>query len=442
MKSIELPSRIDRLEIMLAPDRVSIVFPGKGLRPVPQLLAEFSGPPSTGEQLWQSAMNALAQWLQGKPAASRARVSIRLSSRFVRYAILPWSEDLAGRKEEQMLAHIVYEGIYGDAVNGWNIAIASARYGEPCLMAATDQALLTALDELFPGKRLQAVCPMLSASFSACHDKLPAGDVQLAIVEAGAVVFVGCQNKRIRSVKRLLIETDEMVELPVLLQREALLNGYDLSSVSLCYSIQDDKMTAIKKPDSTLIELPSANIVAALRGKLMDGVDLEWQSGRKSENRLGMLLLIFSVAVLVGVIGRQAAMLENAETLQTQIDEQNARQVQAPVAPEVDAVRKKIEAVNTRLTFPWDRLLRTLESSVGEDVALLAVEPDTVSHQVKIEAEARDWAAMIDYVGKLDGEGAFAKASLVSHQVDKSDPQMPIRFVVLCELKVNSMVGK
>ncbi|MDP1633838.1 MAG: hypothetical protein Q8L69_04050, partial [Gallionellaceae bacterium] len=92
-------------------------------------------------------------------------------------------------------------------------------------------------------------------------------------------------------------------------------------------------------------------------------------------------------------------------------------------------------------TFPWGRLLKVLESSAGEDVALLAVEPDTTNYQVKLEAEARNWDAMIDYVGKLDGGGAFSKASLVSHQVDKSDPQIPIRFVVLCELRVGSALG-
>lgn len=436
MKSIELPSRIDRLEILLAPDRVNIVFPGKGLRPAPQLLAELTCAP-LGDDLWQASIAALAQWLKDTPAASRAGASIRLSSRFVRYAMLPWSEELTGRKEEQTLARIVYEGIYGEAAKGWSIAIAAARYGEPRLMAATDQALLAAIQALFPGKRLRAVYPALADSLAACHDKLPAGEAQLAIIEDGVLIFLGARDKKIRSVKRVLAEPADMAELPALIRREALLNGYDLKTVSPCYSIQSDGMAPVKL-GPPLIELPRGSAAA---GKPASGIDLEWRSGPTGAGLTGSILLALSVAVLVGVLGRQAAMLEEAEGLQMQIDARNARPSRAPVTPEADAARRKIGEVNARLTFPWDRLLKMLESSAGEDVALLAVEPDTTNYQVKLEAEARNWAAMIDYVGKLDGEGAFSKASLVSHQVDKSDPQMPIRFVVLCELKVNPAVS-
>ncbi len=440
MKSTELPSRIDRLEIVLAPDRVSIVFHGKGLKPVPQLLAELTCAPF-GDDLWQAAIAALAQWLEDTPAASRAGASIRLSSRFVRYVMLPWSEDLTGRKEEQTLARIVYEGIYGEAANGWNIAIARASYGEPCLMVAIDQTLLTAIQALFPSKRLRTVYPTLADSLVACHDKLPAGEAQLAIIEDGVLIFLGAKDKKIRSVKRVLAEPADMVELPALIQREALLNGYDLKTVSLCYSIQSDGMGPIKLCPP-LIELPrSSEIPASHKCKRASCIDLEWRSGRSRAGQTGSILLALSVAVLVGVLGRQTAMLKEAEGLQMQIDAHNARPSRVPVTPEADAARRKIEEINARLTFPWDRLLKMLESSAGEDVALLVVEPDTTNHQVKLEAEARNWAAMIEYIGKLDSGGAFSKASLISHQTDKTNPQMPIRFVLLCELRVNPAVS-
>jgi hypothetical protein len=430
----------ERLEIMLAPGRVRVFSSNKGWRPKPQLLADLPCVP-VGDQSWQAAIAALAQWLQDTPAASRVRTGIRLSSRFVRYAMLPWSEELSGRKEEQTLAGIVYEGVYGEAAKGWRIAIAPARYGEPRLMAATDQALLTALYELFPGKRLRTVTPMLTVSLSVCHDKLPAGETQLAVIEDGALVFLGCKDRKIRSIKRLLVEPNDKVELPVLLRREALLNGYDLKTLNPCYSVQSDA-TSIK-PAPPLVELPRSGAAALFgRGKSMPGADLGWRPGGSSGSHAGSMLLALSIAVLVGVMGRQAVMLEEAEGLQMQLDDRRARQSHAPVSPEIASARDKIEAVNARLTFPWDRLLKMLESSAGEDVALLAVEPDTANYQVKLEAEARNWAAMIDYVGKLDGEGAFSKASLVSHQINKSDPQMPVRFVVLCELEVNSAAAK
>ncbi len=86
-----------------------------------------------------------------------------------------------------------------------------------------------------------------------------------------------------------------------------------------------------------------------------------------------------------------------------------------------------------QLAFPWDALFGALESSMNDDVALLAVVPDVKGGTITLNGEARDWDAMLDYVRRLGTAAAFfSDVHLVSHQVQKSDPQHPVRFVLLC----------
>lgn len=80
----------------------------------------------------------------------------------------------------------------------------------------------------------------------------------------------------------------------------------------------------------------------------------------------------------------------------------------------------------------WDKLFKALESSMNEDVALLSVQPDAVGGTVALDAEARDWDAMLDYIRRLNEGKFFTGVHLISHQIRQSDPQRPVRFALSC----------
>jgi hypothetical protein len=86
--------------------------------------------------------------------------------------------------------------------------------------------------------------------------------------------------------------------------------------------------------------------------------------------------------------------------------------------------------VARELQTPWSDLLATFEAVAGRDVALLVVEPSAAQQTVRITAEARNPAAMFDYLDALRAR-SFAQVHLVSHQVQAQTPGTPIRFQAL-----------
>jgi hypothetical protein len=99
-----------------------------------------------------------------------------------------------------------------------------------------------------------------------------------------------------------------------------------------------------------------------------------------------------------------------------------------------EALAQEVQRANEvlrQLTLPWEELFRTLESVAGKQVALLALEPDLEKQQVKISGEARDMAALLSYIARLEEQPVFGTVYLQSHQLQLRDPDRPVRFALL-----------
>lgn len=138
--------------------------------------------PAFGAEPWHGALAAL----QSHPVTVRSRVTIVLSDRFVRYAVLPWSGALAGAAEEQAYVRHHFAKIHGDKAKGWALRASPAPSGEPRLASAIDAALLEEIRKAFPknGKaKLVSVQPQLMARFNAARALLPAEGAWLVLAE-------------------------------------------------------------------------------------------------------------------------------------------------------------------------------------------------------------------------------------------------------------------
>lgn len=91
---------------------------------------------------------------------------------------------------------------------------------------------------------------------------------------------------------------------------------------------------------------------------------------------------------------------------------------------------KRANEVLRRLSLPWDSLFLTMESAAGEEVALLALEPDAEKQVVTVSGEAKDFTSLLNYVTRLEAQEAFGPVYLQSHQVQLQDPQLPVRFAL------------
>jgi Tfp pilus assembly protein PilN len=91
-----------------------------------------------------------------------------------------------------------------------------------------------------------------------------------------------------------------------------------------------------------------------------------------------------------------------------------------------------------KLSLPWDMLFRAVESAGGESVALLSMEPDIQKGTVRISGEAKNFAAMLDYIRQLGARDVFGSVHLQNHQIRQDDPQKPVRFSLLAAWKVEA----
>jgi len=167
-------------------------------------------------------------------------------------------------------------------------------------------------------------------------------------------------------------------------------------------------------------------------------LELDFVCRPRRLRRLGVVLLLASMAT-AAYLGQ--AYLELKGDLSAWEAKWRSLQKTQRVAAEPDHGKKmegqQLQAelkiagrVIERLSTPWDRLFQEVEGSIGEQVTLLSVEPDTEKRELRIVAEAKNLAAMLEYVKGLRNIALFRDAHVLSHQVQQQDPQRPVRFVV------------
>jgi Tfp pilus assembly protein PilN len=159
----------------------------------------------------------------------------------------------------------------------------------------------------------------------------------------------------------------------------------------------------------------------------MQRIELDFVRRRPASRWAGRVLL----AVSLGMAGEMAytfVQLDHAVKASEAVvaRAQPRRQVAAVSAEEVAAARETVD----RLALPWTRLFAALEGAANDQVALLAIEPDTKSGTVTISGDSKDYLAALTYVLNLSRSDALSKVELVRHEVKQNDPQKPVSFSI------------
>lgn len=134
---------------------------------------------------WAPAVDALAGLL-ARSLAGHGTLTVVLSSQFVRFRLVPWSDAIGSPDELEAYARLCFEEVYGAAVGAWALRLSPEAAGCPRLGAAIEQALLERLKTLASGAglRLAAVQPYLMVAFNRLGDHLRHGDFTFVLVEA------------------------------------------------------------------------------------------------------------------------------------------------------------------------------------------------------------------------------------------------------------------
>lgn len=148
------------------------------LHTTPVAIERLEFAPSHAGPPWQAALDRFAEVLAStQPAAAR----VRLSGRFCRFALLPWSRGLT-REEESALARALFIEIYGQAALSWEFRVDNLKRGEVMMACAVDSGLVAGIADLFALSRwrLDALEPLLA---DALADRGEAGKCWNALLE-------------------------------------------------------------------------------------------------------------------------------------------------------------------------------------------------------------------------------------------------------------------
>jgi hypothetical protein len=169
----------------------------------------------------------------------------------------------------------------------------------------------------------------------------------------------------------------------------------------------------------------------------MKRVELDYLAPARGLIWPGLIVLAISLAIAAGLVLRYSHTRDELARLQASGKlVSSERRPQASMSKErLEAEVKSAEAVVRELALPWASLIQAIERSGTSQVALLQLQPDAETRTVKLTAEARTREAMFDYLRRLGAAPGLAQVYIVSHQVQREDPQRPIQFSVQASLR-------
>ncbi len=85
-------------------------------------------------------------------------------------------------------------------------------------------------------------------------------------------------------------------------------------------------------------------------------------------------------------------------------------------------------------SFPWSRLFASVEKSVSADVELHELIPDKVSRQLFLRGEARDRAALIEFIDALSAQPMLVNVHLTSQDRKQRDRLETVEFEIKARL--------
>lgn len=134
----------------------------------------------------------------------------------------------------------------------------------------------------------------------------------------------------------------------------------------------------------------------------------------------------------------RAESLSLSGTRAEQVAKRQAALAAATLPADLDARIGKAQQILSRLTFPWDDLFGQLENITVDGVTLLELQPDADRETLTLTGEAKDVAAMLTYVARLEQVRSLSRIHLQRHETVINEATRPIRFSVAATWKISS----
>ena len=256
-----------RLRVDLRPGSVTLArkqpLVGARLQPL-QSVAVDQDEAAEPSALWRAGVDALGGMLS-RARQRGASVEVVISSHFVRYVLVPWSENLVRDVDRLAFARLAFREVYGAPVDGWEVCLDDQPAGQPAFASAIDRELLAAIQNAVAhvGASLEAVVPALADCINRHRRALKKRDFCLANVEAGRLTFAFRASARWRAVRSRRADGPLPELLPTLLKQEASASGVPEGGMLYLCAPQVREHTNILVPGWKVVLLDEAAPAAA-----------------------------------------------------------------------------------------------------------------------------------------------------------------------------------
>jgi hypothetical protein len=249
-----LPLWADQISIFLGSGRLLVGHRPRGLRPGPMTMTTVPVSDSPeGSAGWEPAAAALEAHLAANPQWRGASLRIILSNHFVRYVLVPWSDDLSNEKEHLVLARRHFAVTHGPVAKNWAIRMSLDRPGESHVASALDESLVSRLTLAAAAShtKLVSVEPLLMASFNRWQQDFREEAQWFVTVESGMLCGALLGRNRWVALRRWRTQGDWASELSLWLSRERLI-GEESAAAGALYLLAPSRVGT----ESTSMGLP------------------------------------------------------------------------------------------------------------------------------------------------------------------------------------------
>lgn len=211
---------VETVTVALCPDQLGIIW--RSRRGEVRREIVMCGTSDTGPG-WSGAVEALRRWMDATQIPS-GRMSLALSSRFVRFALIPWQEAHLKSEEQNALRRIHFEALYGN-MQGWRLASDPGQYRQAHVACAIPEALLTQVHELCVARhfRCNSIVPYFVCAWNQWRRQTLPG--QLWGVAESESLVLGYRDASGWASLRVLFAKPTRDSLSAMLSREQVLQG-------------------------------------------------------------------------------------------------------------------------------------------------------------------------------------------------------------------------
>lgn len=168
----------------------------------------------------------------------------------------------------------------------------------------------------------------------------------------------------------------------------------------------------------------------------MKPIAIDFKRARAGLGGLSLALLaagLIAVAYVGSAQRELAARIRDAESRVNRLEQTGTRRLPVTHAEDGAALQLEVRQANAilrELAMPWNGLFTAVETSGEKDVALLSVQPDAQRRVLRLSGEARNLAALLRYVERLEKNPALSRVYLTQHEIRGQDPERPVRFAL------------